>query len=51
MIEMRARTQADQLKAEAIQHGMKTFRGDGADKVLDGDTTIEEVLRVTPKSC
>ncbi len=35
------------IKAEAIKKGMKTLRMDGARKVLEGETTPEEVLRVT----
>lgn len=35
------------IKKAALQHGMITLRKDGADKVLRGITTIEEVLRVT----
>ena len=35
------------LKKAAIQRGMKTLREDGALKVLNGITTIEEVMRVT----
>ena len=38
---------ANVIKAEAIDRGMKTLRDDGIDKVLAGVTTIEEVLRVT----
>jgi general secretion pathway protein E len=35
------------IKCEAIQRGMQTLRDDGIRKVLEGTTTIEEVLRVT----
>jgi general secretion pathway protein E len=35
------------LKKSAISRGMRTLRDDGAEKVLSGTTTIEEVLRVT----
>jgi type IV pilus assembly protein PilB len=35
------------LRAEAQQAGMKTLRESGVAKVLAGETTIEEVLRVT----
>lgn len=38
---------ANQIKAFALQHGMKTLREDGWDKVLAGKTTIDEILRVT----
>lgn len=35
------------IKHKAIEQGMITLRQDGAQKVLDGITTIEEVFRVT----
>jgi len=35
------------IRRAATARGMNTLREDGADKVLDGQTTIEEVLRVT----
>lgn len=35
------------IKAEGIKRGMTTLRDDGTKKVLEGTTTIEEVLRVT----
>jgi general secretion pathway protein E len=35
------------LKKHAIKNGMTTLRDDGARKVMQGITTIEEVLRVT----
>jgi general secretion pathway protein E len=38
---------ANSLKRKAIEQGMITLRQDGAQKVLDGMTTIEEVFRVT----
>jgi general secretion pathway protein E len=31
----------------ARQHGMKTLREDGVEKILEGTTTLDEVLRVT----
>ncbi|MCX7819763.1 MAG: GspE/PulE family protein [Kiritimatiellae bacterium] len=42
-----ARASANEIKAEAIRRGMRTLRDDGWSKVLDGVTTIEEVLRVS----
>ncbi len=36
-----------EIKQAAVAAGMKTLREDGLQKVLDGITTIEEVLRVT----
>jgi general secretion pathway protein E len=38
---------ATRIKEEAMKHHMTTLRDDGLDKVLQGVTTIEEVLRVT----
>ena len=36
-----------QMKSDALKRGMRTLRMDGARKVLKGQTTVEEVLRVT----
>ncbi|MBW2354034.1 MAG: hypothetical protein JRF51_12530, partial [Deltaproteobacteria bacterium] len=38
---------ANAVKQKAVEQGMSTLRHDGARKVLDGITTIEEVFRVT----
>jgi type II secretion system protein E len=38
---------ASDIKQRAMEHGMKTLREDGWDKVLAGVTTIDEILRVT----
>jgi len=38
---------AKTIKRTAVQRGMNTLRADGARKVLDGVTSIEEVLRAT----
>lgn len=38
---------AASIRRTATAHGMNTLREDGAEKVLAGITTIEEVLRVT----
>ncbi|MCX7943268.1 MAG: type II secretion system ATPase GspE, partial [Deltaproteobacteria bacterium] len=40
-------TDSTQIKKLAVSKGMDTLRDDGAKKVLDGVTTIDEVLRVT----
>ncbi len=40
------RASASEVKAAAIRHGMKTMLEDGLEKVKNGLTTIEEVLRV-----
>jgi general secretion pathway protein E len=36
-----------EMKTRAVQDGMGTLRGDGWRRVLNGQTTVEEVLRVT----
>ena len=41
------RAPATTIAQKAIQHGMRTLRMDGWNKVRAGQTTIEEVLRVT----
>ncbi|MBW8035463.1 MAG: type II secretion system protein GspE [Planctomycetes bacterium] len=41
------RQSAGVIKRTAIEGGMRTLRMDGAQKVLQGETTIAEVLRVT----
>ena len=38
---------SNDIKTQAVQNGMITLRQDGANKVLEGITTIEEVYRVT----
>lgn len=38
---------SNRIKAEALKNKMVTLRSDGIDKVLDGITTVEEVIRVT----
>lgn len=38
---------ANLIKGEAVNLGMTTLRRDGIDKALHGETTLEEVLRVT----
>ncbi len=38
---------SNQIQEEAIKRGMATLLADGARKVLEGTTTIEEVFRVT----
>ena len=35
------------IQQAAVRHGMRTLRDDGWVKVLDGRTTVDEVLRVT----
>jgi type II secretory ATPase GspE/PulE/Tfp pilus assembly ATPase PilB-like protein len=38
---------SDQIQRQAIQEGMMTMQIDGLIKALRGETTIEEVLRVS----
>ncbi|MGH8354174.1 MAG: hypothetical protein ACRERY_11715, partial [Pseudomonas sp.] len=38
------------LRRQAFKDGMRSLRLSGAQKVAAGQTTIEEVLRVTPQS-
>jgi type II secretory ATPase GspE/PulE/Tfp pilus assembly ATPase PilB-like protein len=38
---------ASEIRKQALKDGMRSLRGDGASKVLSGQTSIEEVLRVT----
>ncbi|WP_020408280.1 GspE/PulE family protein [Hahella ganghwensis] len=40
----------DRIRKIALKEGMKTLRLSGAQKVANGMTTIDEVLRVTPSS-
>ena len=41
------RAEASRIKRKAVEAGMRTLRDDGAIKVLQGVTTVEEVMRVT----
>jgi len=41
------RESAGKIKKVALNAGLQTLRMDGARKVIDGITTIAEVLRVT----
>ncbi len=38
---------SNRIKEEALKHNMVTLRNDGIEKVVNGITTIEEVIRVT----
>jgi general secretion pathway protein E len=42
-------TDAATIKAAAMQKGMRTLRQDGANNVLKGITSVDEVVRVTQK--
>ncbi|MEC8022543.1 MAG: type II secretion system ATPase GspE [Myxococcota bacterium] len=41
------RAESSRIKRVAIQAGMRTLRDDGAMKVLSGQTSVDEVMRVT----
>ena len=41
------RAPATTIAQRAVENGMRTLRTDGWNKVMNGETTIEEVLRVT----
>jgi type IV pilus assembly protein PilB len=45
LINMRA--PAGVLRARALELGMRTLRQDGIRSILDGETTVEEVLKYT----
>ena len=38
---------ADQIATVAISEGMRPLREDGIQKVIDGSTSIDEVLRLS----
>ncbi|MGH7241268.1 MAG: type II/IV secretion system protein, partial [Candidatus Saccharimonadales bacterium] len=42
-----ARADSDTLMTQAVADGMSTMLDDGLDKVLNGETTLLEILRVT----
>jgi type IV pilus assembly protein PilB len=42
-----ARASATEIRKVAVGAGMVTLRDDGLHKVARGDTTLEEVIRVT----
>jgi len=44
------RSSASAIRSVACQHGMRLLRQDGLNKVLSGQTTIEEVVRVSMES-
>ena len=43
------RESSTMIKREAVLRGMRTLRMDGADKILQGLTTVEEVARMTQR--
>lgn len=42
-----AKTSSDEIKNYGIKHGMKTLRDNALENLINGVTTLEEVLRVT----
>ena len=44
------RRSANEIKQKALANGMRTLRDDGWQKVLEGVTTIEEILRVSEEN-
>jgi len=42
-------TDSAALRSVAMQKGMRTLRQDGADNILKGITSVDEVVRVTQK--
>ena len=42
-----AKVESDKLIEQAIKDGMTTMLDDGLDKVISGDTTLSEIMRVT----
>ena len=45
LVNMRA--PAGVIRAKALELGMRTLREDGIRSILDGETTVEEVLKYT----
>ncbi len=45
-----ARSSSSRIRDEALKKGMRPLRLDGAQKAIEGITTVEEVLRVTQRS-
>lgn len=46
---IRSTAQLGQFRAHARALGMRSMREDGLDKVIQGLTTLEEILRVVPR--
>ena len=42
-----SKASADEIKRLAVDSGMVTLMRDGIEKIKDGVTTVEEILRVT----
>lgn len=41
------RVPSNQIKDYAVKHGMRTLRDNALKKFFNGETTLEEVLRIT----
>ena len=41
---------AYQIRQQAVKEGMRSLRDDGWEKALNGITSVEEVLRLTPSA-
>ncbi len=44
------RRSSNEIKAAAVAAGMRTLRDDGWDKIFNGTTTVEEVIRATEEN-
>jgi general secretion pathway protein E len=44
---VQGKASSEEIKAEAVHDGMVTLRQDGINRVLAGDTTVAEIVRVT----
>jgi len=44
---VQGKASSEEIKAEAVKEGMVTLRQDGINRVLAGDTTVSEIVRVT----
>jgi len=42
-----SKVDSSQIKRKGLEHGMTTLRMDGADKIIRGLTSVDEVMRVT----
>jgi len=49
-MKIQSHASASQINRVAMDHGMKTLRDAGIEKVLQGTTTIDEVVRVTTRA-
>ncbi|MNZ46025.1 Type II secretion system protein E [compost metagenome] len=47
---IQADTDLPALRRQAFKEGMRSLRLSGAQKIASGQTTVEEILRVTPQS-